>query len=213
MFTPSDKPLIFVIDNAPDIAGFLPLAFQDHGYESRSVLTPDDFRAEFLKLYVDPKYRSPIFLIDIAISKHEDGWDLVDFIRKYDRDCLIFMFTGRVNKIVDRVLLKKHGANAMIYKPKDGTEILAQIKLYEKEREQNGRADGQAGRWMFTDGQMAAVAFNILFVLALCWFVGHIDAKVDTLTKEFSTESAFRIVDDGKIMRLQGQLDGITKGK
>jgi len=89
------------------------------------------------------------------------------------------MFTGRVNKIVDRVLLKKtRPPMPLIYKPKDGTEILAQIKLYEKRSEkQNGRADGQAGRWMFTDGQMAAVAFNILFVLALCWFVGHIDAK------------------------------------
>jgi len=65
------------------------------------------------------------------------------------------MFTGRVNKIVDRVLLKKHGANAMIYKPKDGTEILAQIKLYEKEREQNGRADGQAGRWSLPMDMMA----------------------------------------------------------
>jgi len=49
------KPLIFVIDNAPDIAGFLPLAFQDHGYESRSVLTPTTSALNFSKLYVDPQ--------------------------------------------------------------------------------------------------------------------------------------------------------------
>jgi len=51
------------------LRAFLPLAFQDHGYESRSSFSPpDDFRAEFLKLYVDPKYTvRRFFLIDIAI--------------------------------------------------------------------------------------------------------------------------------------------------
>lgn len=186
-----DKPLIFVIDNEPDIAQMLPIAFKDHGYDSKAVTTPDEFRTEYLKLYVGSGYRSPIFLIDVALDSRETGWDLVDFVRKYDKDCLIFMFTGRINKIVDRVNLRKHGANSMIYKPKDGTEILAEIKKYQTGARGTDYIMGQSGIWNFTDRQMGMIAFNIAFVIALIWFVGHIDSKVNQASATSGLNSVY----------------------
>lgn len=186
-----DKPLIFLVDNDTTIAAMLPMELTDLGYESRVALTGDEFRTEYLKLYIAPAYRSPIFLIDIAINGHETGWDLVDFIRKYDKDCLIFMFTGRVNKIVDKYNLRKHNANAMIYKPKDGAEILAEIKRYQTKGRGTDYDTAQAGMWNFTDRQMAMIAFNIAFVIALIWFVGHIDSKVDVAAHASGLNSVY----------------------
>ncbi len=219
----SDKPSILIADNEPGITGLLSMEFESAGYQPIIVKTPEETRKEFIKLWnqdAPPK----IALIDVALGD-ETGWEIVKFIRKYDRDCLVFLFTGHKNPIVDKLQIRKTGANGIIYKPKDGSEVLAQIKLYEKERDRKANPAGQSGFLVIQTAKEAAFIMAFLVAVGLnIWFVARMDAqlsflthKVEIVEQNIMAEAGTRSMSfnalDGSIKEVKGAVGQINKGK
>lgn len=199
-----------IADNEPGIVGFLALEFEAAGYNSIVTHSPEETRKEFIRLWnldTPPK----IVLLDVALGS-ETGWDVVKFIRKYDRDCLVFMFTGHKNPIVDKLQIRQTGANGIIYKPKDGSEVLAQIKLYEKNRERSN-SHGQAGRWTFTDREMLLFVFNIIFAILVIGYVADSHGILKSLTDDVSLTKGRVTANEKAIARIQGKSDAEQERK
>lgn len=207
----SDKPLIMIADNEPTNVGFLALEFESAGYQPVTVQSPDEARKEFIKLWNQDK-PPKIVLLDVALGR-ETGWEIVKFIRRYDRDCLIFMFTGHKNPIVDKIQVRQTGANGIIYKPKDGAEVLAQIKLYEKNREKDGSAD-QGGFVVIQTAKEAAFIMVFLIAVALnIWFVARLEGNITSIKDDISLLKGQAIATDKAVSRIQGKNDAKLEEK
>jgi DNA-binding NtrC family response regulator len=162
-------------------------------------------------------HRHPqIAIIDATISTGKDsGFDLARSIHDLDKGkyTTTFIYTGS-EPFLAAMLALDANVESVISKSVVGPSLIDEIeKALEKKarRELRARDAGQAGRWNFTDREMIRYVLNLIFIVALTWFVGHIDQKVSDVAAQMSTESAFRIADDGKIMRIQGTVDAMTK--
>lgn len=207
------RPLVVWCDDNPDIRALAAIAARNYGWDIFTTSHAVGVLAEYKRSCPDAIVLDlilPTFSTDV-----ESGLDACAEIRKIDSKIPIIIFTGMDTAIAKPAGFAS-GANWTFIKTEASLEDIfnkiEELRGNRRESQRTLKAPGQNGGSWFSNREMAVYAINALFILALAWYLGRIEYAVVQLQQQISTEQAFRVADDGKIMRIQGQVDAL-KGK
>ncbi len=241
---------ILIIEDCDDIRELYIEQLRIDGFSGKVLAAkyPEEGMELFLKAYNDNKLPVIIILDVIFAGKHDlgTGYEIAKEIRKFDRrnECTIIAVTANSRCLDKKRILDKNGVDAIFYKSDDWTKLWANIKLtYEKKNEPIVEIvhTRQGGFLDLTHNEYARWAATLIFMFAICVWMGKIQSDVNHsskdntifiqdfkhyaenmsiqikgIEKEISEErdsrgTAFATV-DSKINKVQGTIDAI-KGR
>lgn len=177
-----NKEQILVVDDSPTQRAIYALQLESFGYDVRFA---DDGPAG------EMAYRQlmcPVVILDVMLPSAADtgfnGFHLSSVIRGINPEVITIIVTGLPDEPSTFARLLDSRADKILTQPTTIEEIISEIHYAQVKREalkpRVMRAlSGQMGGSWFTNREMAVYAINLLFLIALTWFVGHIDSKVN----------------------------------
>jgi DNA-binding response OmpR family regulator len=116
------NPIVFVVDDEPDIASLIAHHLRSSGYE------PKVFPAGDVALEAAEAAPPALFMLDIMLPR-VDGWDLCRRIRANSRfNASRIIFLSACSSETDRVVGLELGADDYIAKPSSPREMVARVR-------------------------------------------------------------------------------------
>ncbi|NLX82936.1 MAG: response regulator transcription factor [Clostridiales bacterium] len=145
------KPLIFIVDDDPNIAKLIRLYLEQEDYEVRHFARGDETLVAF-------RQEEPaLVLLDIMLPGI-DGWELCREIRKISQVPIIML--SAKEETFDKVKSLELGADDYITKPFDPGEMIARIKAVLR-RSSSGSASDDALR--FPGLSISLTSYEVVF--------------------------------------------------
>jgi len=213
-----NKERILFIDDSPDIRAMYDLLFTGMGFE---VFTSSD-GSEGLRHYKD--LLCPIVILDAmlpsAVTDGLNGFILSAKIKTINPAAITIIVTGLPDDAETRMRILDSRADAILIKPVSAEGLLIEIRTVQAKRETlkpkalraPEQDHSQWGIFSFTGRELVFIAAFLIAVGVNIWFMARVELAITELQNKTEKVDAFRIADDGKIMRIQGTLDAITKG-
>ena len=129
---PTDRPLVTILDDEPEIRTMLAEALEESGFDTLSFGRARAFEAALAR------YTPDVCLVDLSLPD-TDGLTLVHRLA-LEQGAIVIIISGRA-EVQDRVTGLELGADDYIIKPFDPAEVVARIRA----RLRSAKPNPQAG--------------------------------------------------------------------
>ncbi len=142
---------ILVADNNKTITKIIKMALEEEGYSVQVAHSPDEV------LDIISKYQFDIFILDTKFVKENDGYDLVQKIKKKGIDGKFILLVSALEK-PDSELAKKLGIYSFLTKPVDSRKLFQIIAEIEEELKSEGKLKRKKQKITRDDEEIPEVA-------------------------------------------------------
>lgn len=139
---PTDRPLVTILDDEPEIRTMLAEALEESGFDTLSFGRARAFEAALAR------YTPDVCLVDLSLPD-TDGLTLVHRLA-LEQGAIVIIISGRA-EVQDRVTGLELGADDYIIKPFDPAEVVARIRA----RLRSAKPNPQAGNTGYFNGWTA----------------------------------------------------------
>lgn len=131
----SDKKLIGIVDDEPDILELVSISLHKAGYQVKSYENAEDFLDEL------PKNKFDLLILDIMLPDY-DGFELCKLVKnnKDYQDIPIIMLSAKSTEM-EKVFGLEIGADDYVTKPFSPRELVARVKVIMRREDKSSKSD------------------------------------------------------------------------